>query len=138
MAKVEAFKIPTKELEKNRKELMHMLRTLMARGQFEEFLKGFFTESEHVMFSRRLQIVKLLLSGASYRQITKELRVGLITIRSVDRWLQEFREYRTVFKGLSTKGGGLKRPLNDPVPTFGDLRRKYPLHFLLFNLLLDE
>ena len=102
------------------------------------FLFGLLTESEIIMLGRRLQIARKLLSNIPVHTIEKELHVGQTTVDAVTRWLeQKLPGYRRDIYAVK-KG---RRP-SDSVPTdpfsFRTLRRRYPMEFLLINLLLGD
>lgn len=95
-----------------------------------QFLSDLFTESEFVMFARRLQIAKRLLAGFSYLRIRRDLRVGLDTIQVVHEWLEnKFEDYRRVIPPL------FKSP---QAQWERALRRAYSAHYLLLKLLLGR
>lgn len=61
------------------------------------FLQRLLTDSEVVMLVRRLEIAELLVTGRTYEQIQRKLKVGMSTIRGVDRWLTDaVHEYRLI------------------------------------------
>lgn len=102
------------------------------------------TMSEVIMLARRIQIAKLLMCGSSVHAICSTLSVGISTVQSIDRWLREkFQDYRDVLPQLYRQTRALqeskdrKRVLIEPY-SFRWLRRKYPLHSLLFNAILDD
>ena len=98
------------------------------------FLEDLLTESEVTMFARRIEIARRLLRGLSFDEIKSELHVGRQTIAAVDRWLDgKLHGYRAELCPAGRRGGA-------PVLsyTFESLRKKYPAHFLLINILLDH
>ncbi len=122
-------------------DLMTVLQSIGKRGQ-PSLLADLLTESEQVMLVRRVAIAKNLIAGKTIHRICQELHVGITTVTSVERWLQEkFTEYRTALPPLYEEARALalarkERPI---IPyTFRWMRRKYPMHFLLLNLLLDD
>lgn len=52
-------------------------------NEVAEFLSSFLTETEHMVFAKRLTIAYLLNQGKSYSEIKKELKVSSATISSV-------------------------------------------------------
>jgi TrpR-related protein YerC/YecD len=125
------------ELEKKKflGELYDMIALLKNREEVKQFFKDLLTLSEVVMISRRLQIAKMLLEGFTYREVQKKLKVGVPTIVSVERWLnQGFGGYRSIIQRHKKQERKLKD--YEPAPPFSmkHLRKKYPLHFLLYNL----
>ncbi len=109
--------------------------TLNGRQAVKMFLKDLLTHSERIMLGRRIWIARMVLSGYSRREIGKRLKVGPKTITKVARWLDD------QFPGYETALGGLQKELNrravlrearaEPL-SFAALKRKYPIHFLLF------
>mgnify|MGYP001567121549 FL=1 len=103
------------------------------------FFKDLLTLSEVVMISRRLQIAKMLLVGLEYGEIKEKLRVGLGTIYQVEKWLKRgFGGYQPIIerhnKTAKFKIRGMKIGEHNTPYTFSWLKKKYPVHFLLFNL----
>jgi uncharacterized protein YerC len=105
------------------------------------FLRDLLTESERIMLGRRIIIARLLLSGAAYSEITSRLGVGHDTIARVERWLEDKAPgYEQAIDGLNEVHAQRKR--NRSVQSFNEnptwkntvamLKKKYPLHFLLF------
>lgn len=103
MAKVEPRRYTKGERRVLREIFLSTLRALGAGDDCVRFLSDLFTESEFVMFARRVQIAKRLLAGYSYHHIRGELRVGLDTIQGVHAWLDgKFEDYRRVIPPLLT------------------------------------
>jgi TrpR-related protein YerC/YecD len=116
-------------------ELYDMIALLKNREEVKQFFKDLLTLSEVVMVSRRLQVAKMLLEGYTYREIQKKLKVGVSTVVSVERWLnQGFGGYRNIIQ--RHKKQNIKVREQEPALPFSlkHLRKKYPLHFLLYNL----
>ena len=99
------------------------------------FIQDLLTESEVTMFARRIEIARRLLRGLSFEEIMNELHVGSRTIVAVDRWLEgKLQGYRAEIFPEHRRG-----PRYLPMaPSFESLRKKYPAHFLLINILLDH
>lgn len=115
---------------------------LESKEETKHFFKDLLSESEAIMLARRIEIAKRLLQGESYDNIIKELRVGKDTVGRVQRWLVSgFGGYEKAIKGFENetqKRFKTIKPCEDSEPySFGWIRKKYPLHFLLFNLLKD-
>jgi len=68
-------------------QLAEVLATLKTKDNIRFFLQRLLTESELVMLARRLAVAELLTHGRTYEQIQRKLKVGVSTIRGVDRWL---------------------------------------------------
>ena len=120
-------------------EFYDMIALLKNRDEVKQFFKDLLTLSEVVMISRRLQIAKMLLEGFTYREIRVKLKIGLSTIVSVERWLnQGFGGYREIIK--RHKKQEKKFTEHEPTLPFSlkYLRKKYPLHFLLWNMVKKD
>lgn len=105
------------------------------RDAVKLFLRDLLTKSERIMLGRRILIARKLLSGATYDEIGMSLRVAPTTIRRVERWLQdEFPGYEQAIKGLEKEMDkrAIRAEARDNPFSFAALKRKYPLHFLLF------
>jgi len=123
-------------------EFYDMVLLLGSREEAKKFFKDLLTLSEVVMISRRIQIAKMLLEGRNYEEIRKELKVGANTITHVERWLNNgFGGYKEIIKRHEKKKTkDAKKYDNFPAAPFSltHIRRKYPLHFLLLNLLTKK
>lgn len=141
MTKVESAKLPRQERKELETELLEVLVKFHLSEGGKQLVRDLLTESEVVMIARRLRIARQLLQGRSYRWIAKNLRVGLDTIEKVHRWLDEkFEDYRRVLPPLVKRGDGRlkkRRVFIEPY-SFRDIRRRYPAHMLLFNILLGD
>lgn len=138
MAKVIHRSLSEHSLQNIKKELKEALYKCGVTNKGMEFLLGLLTESEIIMLGRRLQIARLLLSKKSISEIQNELHVGQTTIEGVEAWLQKklpgYRRDLYVAKK--------RRKTKDYVPvdplSFRALRQRYPMEFLLINLLLGD
>ena len=123
-----------------------MVAILQSREEAKNFLKDLLTLSETVMLARRLQIAKMLLQGKTQEQIREKLKVGYSTIASVQRWLQAgFGGYGVILKRYEEQTKKRDRRKEEKLEkikitpfSFRWLRKKYPLHFLLVNAILDH
>ncbi|TSC57224.1 MAG: TrpR-like protein YerC/YecD [Parcubacteria group bacterium Greene0416_79] len=143
MARAKPQLIPSKE----RQQLLHEFWTAIALletvDEINNFFKDLLSETEAVMLARRLKIAKLITHGYDYDEIAKIMHASSATIASVHSWLDGgFGGYRESVRKLETE---LKRQaavqekrekLRDPF-SFESLKKKYPLHFLLFNVADD-
>jgi Trp operon repressor len=124
-------------------ELETVFGALLRERQPQLFL-SLLTESEKVMIARRVQIAKRLLAGEMQQSIRFDLGVGQATVEAVERWLKEqCSDYKQVFpKVLEQLVDEEKKEIRRKAPlesgSFRELRRRFPLHFLLLNLLLDD
>lgn len=143
MPKVDPRSIDSNSKMKYLDLLWTSIAQLETREEVKIFFKDLLSESESLMLARRIEIAKRLIKGESYEAIAGELKVGMDTINRVQRWL------------ISGSGGyekaisGFRRELdrrfakasaqnkNQPY-SFNWLKQKYPLQFLLFNLISDK
>lgn len=103
------------------------------RSAMKSFLRDLLTESERVMLGRRILIARLLLSGETYDGIHHRLGAGHGTIWSVDRWLQdEIPGYEDAIRAMEDEFGRREFKKKYASSMLFRLKRKYPLHFLLF------
>ena len=119
-------------------EFYTMVSSLRSRDEVKSFFKDLLTLSEVVMISRRLQIAGMLLEGQTYEEIKRILKTGLDTIGQVDRWLNNgFGGYKKIIERHKKKQLAKKDYLSEGIAPFSisHIRKKYPLHFLLLNLL---
>ncbi len=119
-----------------------MVALLKSREEVKRFFKDLLTLSEVVMISRRIQIALLLLEGKNYEEIRRELKVGFSNICQAEKWLNNgFGGYKEILSRYQ-KTQKKKKEINRNKPAFPYsldwVRRKYPLHFLLLNLLKDR
>ncbi len=118
-------------------EFYTMVSLLKGRDEVKIFFKDLLSLSEVVMISRRIQIAKMLLAGAGYEDVRKELKVGYSTINQVEKWVSNgFGGYKEII-GRYNKKDARRKAEKMPAPPFSwqHIKRKYPLHFLLLNLL---
>lgn len=142
MGKVSPRKLSQRNQDALDNELLKALREIL-RKKDPELLLVLLTQTEQMMVARRIQVAKRLLAGWTIREIRRDLSVGQATVEAVEKWLrQQFTDYRDVLPSLyeELRKQAQERRRAQPVVqyTFRWLRRKYPLHFLLFNLLLDD
>ena len=113
---------------------------LKTREEVKNFFKDLLSETEAVMLSRRIMIAKYLIEDKDYNEIAKLMSVSSVTIAKVHRWLASgFGGYETAIKKFNK--AVMNRPrqnhgqkIAEPY-TFAWLKKKYPLHFLLFNII---
>ncbi len=140
-------KVNPRNLDSNSKmKYLDLLWTSIAqletRDEVKNFFKDLLSESEAVMLARRIEIAKRLLEGELYGQISSEMKVGSDTIAKVQNWLiSGFGGYEKAVKGFKKElddrfSNALKTKAKKFAPYgFDWLKQKYPLHFLLFNLI---
>lgn len=113
--------------------------TVKGRADMKMFLRDLLTESERIMLGRRILIARMLLAGCSHRYIAAGLGVGFDTISRVGRWLEDkMPGYEKAIEGMRReqeqrywKSDAGKGELYR-TSTLYRLKKKYPLHFLLF------
>jgi len=111
---------------------------LKSREEIKNFLRDLLTESERVMIGRRILIAQMLLEEKPYDEIIRELKVGKDTIMRVHRWLGDDvdgyeKAVKRLEKVLAARQEKRDKAYTDPF-SFEGLKKRYPLHFLLFNL----
>lgn len=149
MAKFDLGKLSSKE----KMELLDLLWTsieqLKTREEIKNFFKDLLSESEAIMLARRILIARELLKGKAYDEIMKEFGVGRSTLASVNQWLNSgFGGYEKALekyeKRLKRRKDSIERAkeidrlTSVDAGSFTALRRRYPGHFLLLNLILDR
>lgn len=140
--KVKPRKLDNKDRMKYLDTLYTAMASLKSREEIKNFLRDLLTESERIMLGRRILIAKKLLEGKLYSEIVEEMKVGMDTIMRVHRWLEDENSgYEKVVKNLEkvfkAREYKISKYRNYPTTEFGRLKRRYPLHFLLFNLFDD-
>ena len=139
--KVRPRKIDNKEKIEYLDALYTAVESLKSREEVKNFLRDLLTESERIMVGRRIIIAKRLLDNQCYDQIIKEMKVGPDTIMRVHRWLEDDIDgYEKVVKKLEkvleSRQERRDKAYTDPF-SFEGLKKRYPLHFFLFNLFDD-
>ncbi len=123
-------------------EFYDTIDSLKNREEIRLFFKNLLTPDEIAMLMRRIEIASLLLVGFTYEQITQLLGVGRGKTINVQKTLAKGGEgYKIVVKRLlerrKKKIKKLKKIEKTQRSVFESLKKRYPLHFLLFNL-IDE
>jgi TrpR-related protein YerC/YecD len=141
--KIKPRRVKNKDRTKYLDTLYTAVASLKSREEVKNFLRDLLTESERIMLGRRILIAKNLLENKTYDQIVEELHVGLDTITRVHKWLEdEFDGYERVLRNLEKEfESRFKRKSGESYAepfSFSWLRKKYPLYFLLFNLLAGK
>jgi len=109
--------------------------TIRGRDAMKRFLRDLLTESERVMLGRRIMIARRLISGATQRDIAAEMGVGTDTVWRIERWLNDqMPGYEDAVRGLEKETAKRLTTYRRKVSQhpLAILKRKYPLHFLLF------
>ena len=138
MARIDSRKVDPKKRMEYLDLLWTSISELKSREEIKNFFKDLLSESEAIMLSRRIMIAKYLLEGKSYDEIGGILGASKATIASVHNWLVSgFSGYENAIKKFNSAIDKRLPIREDPsMPgSFSWLRKKYPLHFLLFNML---
>lgn len=101
--------------------------------QMKRFLNNLLTESERIMLGRRILIARLLLQGKTWDSIRQMTGTGYSTIERVQSWLHDqLPGYETVITTM--KEESIQHDFKKKYATsmLFRLKRRYPLHFLLF------
>lgn len=107
--------------------------TVRGRDAMKLFLRDLLTESERIMFGRRIMIARRLLAGKSHRQIEAELKVGKDTVWRVQRWLyDQLPGYERAVEELEKEFSKREFKKNYATSALFRLKAKYPAHFLFF------
>lgn len=111
--------------------------TVRGREAMKLFLRDLLTQSERIMLGRRIIIARNLLAGSNHDEIATNLRVGYDTIYKVRRWLDDqFPGYENAIKEMEKEFNQRRQKSDEKklyaTSAFYRLKKKYPLHFLLF------
>lgn len=125
-----------------RHELLRSLECIRTKKDFTLFI-DLLTQCEQLMLARRIHIAKRLLIGENIHSICSLERTGQATVMAVHRWLKaRFADYRDVLPSLYDDLRRREQVARQKAPvmplTWRWVRRKYPLHFLLFNMILND
>jgi len=99
----------------------------------KKFLTDLLTPGESIMIAYRIEIAKMLLKGFIYEDIQKKLKVSSGTINNVNKWL--YFGFGGYMKELKKAGNQKQRKAVIPRNEWELMKKKYPAHFLIFNLL---
>lgn len=136
--KVKYHELSENEKKKYLGEFYTMVSVLKSRNEVKNFLKDLLTLSETVMLSRRIQVAKMLLEGYTQDEIRKKLKIGFTTVNHVEKWLNNgFGGYKKMIEKYKKK-----HKEKDEFNKYGEVpfsskwvRKKYPMHYFLSNLL---
>ena len=111
--------------------------TVRGRDAMKLFLRDLLTESERIMFGRRILIARRLIAGVSRDDIAVELRVGYDTVNKVFHWLQDqLPGYEKAIADMEKEFEKRKKKRNEAelyaTNALYRLKKNYPAHFLLF------
>ena len=107
--------------------------TVHGRAAMKSFLRDLLTESERIMLGRRILIARLLLQDETRDAIRQRTGAGYGTIERVHRWLQDqMPGYETAIAAMEEEFGERDFKKKYATSVLFRLKRRYPLHFLLF------
>jgi uncharacterized protein YerC len=118
-----------------RKILFEAAKTARNTLELELFLNGLLTPSEQIMLGRRIWISRMILENKRYDEIGARLHVGTGTIAKIELWLRGLLpDYGIHIEREIKRTTEVRRREIARQNPFGltALKRKYPLHFLLF------
>lgn len=107
--------------------------SVKGRAAVKSFLRDLLTESERVMLGRRILIARLLILGETCDTIRERTGAGYATIERIRRWLaDQVPGYENAIRAMEEEFG--KRNFREKYAKslLFRLKKKYPLHFLLF------
>lgn len=87
--KVSARSVGSKGVSDLTQEVMSVLLRLSKREDLAFFVQQVLTRSELIMLGRRFRIAKRLLANRTSTSIRQEFTVGIATVSSVERWLED-------------------------------------------------
>lgn len=97
-------------------------------------LQDLLTKSEITILGKRLRIAKLLISGASYEEIEKKLKVSHATIAKIAAWLTDRGEgFRKIVKSLLKNTNEKNKEFSD----WDKYKRRHGMYFWP-ELVLEE
>ncbi|MDO8518305.1 MAG: Trp family transcriptional regulator [bacterium] len=103
------------------------------REAMKLFLRDLLTESERIMLGRRIVIARRILAGDHHDDIATDMHVGYDTIYRVRRWLEDqLPGYEQAIQGMEAEFEKRKEKKLYATSALYRLKKKYPLHFLLF------
>ena len=144
MSRKRLYNIHPKERARILDEFWTMVALLETKDEVRNFFKDMLSATEAIMLARRIQIAKLLLAGWGYDRIEEKMGAGPTTIASVHRWLQGgFGGYAAVIprleREIERRERLAERRQEESVPLSSAwMRKKYPLHFLLLNIMSGD
>lgn len=124
------------------KDLALKALSAMAEGMHEKdavttFIYELLTESERLVLGRRVLIAQMLVTGHSQSEIREKLHVSPNTFTRTRKWLdKQIPNYGEAMKDFEKNRLGKKAgafSYTNPL-SFGGLKKRYSIHFLLFNL----
>ena len=131
--KIRSSKLSDKEKMQTLDALYTAASSIRGRKAMKLFLRDLLTESERIMCGRRILIARMLLSGDTYADIRQRLGASVDTVSKVQRWLNDqLPGYEHAIQEMEREFEE-RRVASPDRFSFAALKRKYPLHFLLFR-----
>lgn len=121
-------------------EFYDMINSLKNREEVRLFIKSLLTADEIANLMRRIEIAVLLSSGFKYDEIIEIMGVGRDKISNVHKnLLQDDSGYKIIVKRLienrKSRLRKIKKSQKESLSPLSAIKRKYPGHFLLVDLL---
>ena len=107
------------------------------------FINTLLTESEKITIGRRILIAQMILAGKNQSEIIYKLGVSPNTFTRTRKWLDgQVPDYDQALKNFEKEAVAKKTKIVKQnrsriytgSTSFASLRRKYPAHFLIFNI----
>lgn len=77
------------EKKENTREFLSVALALEEKEDVLDFFIGLLTQSEAVMFGRRIKVAKMLIKNKTYREIVFDLKVSNGLVNKTDIWLNK-------------------------------------------------
>ncbi len=107
--------------------------TVRGRNAVKLFLRDLLTPSERIMLGRRIIIARMLIVSVPYEEIAQRLRVGHATVGRIHHWLKDqLPGFEQAIKGMEQEFEKRSEKKLYATSALYRLKKKYPLHFLLF------
>jgi len=131
--KVKIGKLGKKEVMRTLDTLYTAASAIQGREAVKLFLRDLLTPSERIMLGRRLIIARKLINGETHEEIVNSLGVGYDTIMRVQKWLDDqLPGYEKAIEGMEKEFKNRKDKMLYAKSAIYRLKKKYPMHFLLF------
>lgn len=131
MSKVKPHLINKNEKYKIIGNFFEIISGLKSKNEIIDFFLGLLSASETLMIARRIQIAQMLISGDSYENIRKKLKVSNQTITKTDQWLHSGDEKYDIWLAKQLR----KKVKISSKENKGSMLNKYAHHRFLKNLL---
>jgi TrpR-related protein YerC/YecD len=127
------YNIDSSNRQKMLNDFYQIIAEIKNKNDAKNFLKDLLTPAESVMIIYRIEVAKMLLQGFRYEDIQKKLQVGTGNINNVNKWL--YSGFGGYMKEIKKAENQKQRMDALPKNEWEQLKKKYPAHFLIFNLL---